>query len=108
VAEPVEVVLPDGQVRRVRAQDGHAWFGGTDLVGVYEVRAGARRERFCVNLGAPEESRIAPRKDAVMLGEVEVKAEAAGAPRPTEVGYWLALVAMVALVIEAWAFHRRW
>ncbi len=103
----VEVTLPDGRVVVARAQDGQAVVADTDQVGIYEVRAGSRRERFCVNLGAPEESRIAPRA-ALDLGDAQVAAEVAPTARTAEVSPWLALVALIALTLELWAFHRRW
>ncbi|MBX3471585.1 MAG: VWA domain-containing protein [Planctomycetes bacterium] len=107
-AHVTEVVLvrPDGRREAVPARDGQAYVAGTDQTGVYEVHAGDRVERFCVNLGAPEEVRIAPRA-TLELGDVLVTTQAAST-RPTEVAPWFAGLAVLVLVVEAWAFHRRW
>lgn len=102
----VEVLRPDGRKDVVPARDGQAYVAATDLAGVYEVQAGARSERFCVNLGAPDEVRIAPRP-TLDVGDLQVVPEADLA-RPTEVAPWFAAIALLVLVVEAWAFHRRW
>lgn len=102
----VELVRPDGRTERLEARDGQTFVASTDLSGVYEVHAGERVERFCVNLGAPEEVRIAPRA-TLDLPDAQVAPDAAGA-RPTEVAPWFAGLALVVLVVEAWAYHRRW
>lgn len=107
-ADVAEVLVraPDGTETRVRARDGTATFAATDVVGVYEVEAGQRRGAFCVNVGAPEEIRVAPR-ETLTLGEEEVQAERGGGQRQTELTRWAALLALLALVGEAWVVHRR-
>lgn len=105
VAE-VRVRAPDGSEVRVPAREGTATFAGTDQVGVYQVQAGERKLSFCVNLGAPEEIRVAPR-DTLTLGDEEVRAQTGGAHRQTELVRWVALLALLALVVEAWIVHRR-
>ncbi len=102
----VQLVHPDGRTERVEARDGQALVAATDVAGVYEVHAGDRVERFCVNLGAPDEVRIAPRT-TLELGDAQVATDA-GATRPTDVAPWFAAVALLVLVVEAWAYHRRW
>lgn len=102
----VRLVHPDGRAERVQARDGQTFVASTDHVGVYEVHAGDRVERFCVNMGAPEEVRIAPRP-TLELGDLQVAPEAA-TTRPTEVAPWFAGLALLVLVVEAWAYHRRW
>lgn len=102
----VQLVHPDGRAERVQASDGQTFVASTDRAGVYEVHAGDRVERFCVNLGAPDEVRIAPRA-TLELGDVQVAPESSGT-RPTEVGPWFAGLALLVLVVEAWAYHRRW
>lgn len=102
----VRLVRPDGRTERVEARDGQAFVAATDLAGVYEVHAGDRVERFCVNMGAPDEVRIAPRA-TLQPGGVDAAPEA-GATRPTEVAPWFAALALAVLVVEAWAYHRRW
>lgn len=100
------VTAPDGTVTRVEARDGEVTFAATDQVGVYELQAGTRRGRFCVNLGAPDEIRIAPRA-TLSLGGREVRAEPGGVRRQAELARWVALLALLALVLEAWVSHRR-
>lgn len=102
----IEVLRPDGRRDVVPARDGQAYVSVTDLAGVYEVKAGDRTEHFCVNLGAPDEIRIAPRSPPD-LGDQQVVMEADLA-RPTDVAPWFAAIALLVLVVEAWAFHRRW
>ena len=100
------------EARVISQTHGSFWtdqFNNRDQVKAYHAMAEDQtsRERFCVNLGAPEESRIAP-KAALDLGDAQVAAELAPTPRTAEVSPWLALVAMAALTLELWAFHRRW
>lgn len=97
---------PDGRAERLEARDGQTVVASTDLAGVYEVHAGDRVERLCVNLGAPEEVRIAPRA-TLELPDAQVATEAGGT-RPVEVAPWFAGLALLVLVAEAWAYHRRW
>lgn len=106
VAEVV-VTGPDGKEQRVAARDGQATFARTDLVGIYTVRAGERVDRFAVNLGAPEETRIAPRR-TLSLGGKELAAEPGRVARQVELTRWVALAALLAVAIEAWIAHRRW
>ncbi len=101
----VEITAPDGSLERVNAWGGYAYFAGTRLSGVYTARSGDREERFCVNLTDPLETRIAPR-ETVADGDGQ-KQERLTSSRPTEVGHWFAMAALVLLVIEFWVYHRR-
>ena len=103
--ERVIVEAPDGRLEEVRAWEGHAYFGGTRLSGVYTARAGDRSERFCVNLTDSAETRIGPKPTY----EVGAEAAALATPptRPTEVARWFAMVVLILLVVEFWVYHRR-
>lgn len=103
----VTVEAPDGRATEVPVRGGEAVFAATDVVGVYRVRAGERTSRFCVNLGDPAESRIAPRQ-TLRVGDEAVSAGGAAATRPLEVGWWFALAGLLLLTLEAWVYHRRW
>ena len=102
----VEITAPDGALETVNAWGGNAYFAGTRLAGVYSARSGDDRvERFCVNLTDPEETRIAVR-ESVAEGD-GVTQERLKPKRPTEVGHWFAMAALVLLVVEYWVYHRR-
>ncbi|MBX3250540.1 MAG: VWA domain-containing protein [Myxococcales bacterium] len=103
----VTIVDPDGEAREVPVDDGRAVYAGR-RAGFYELRLeGGASELFAANLGAGEESLIAP-AEALTVGTIE-----AGAPTRGEVGVrreiWLYLVlfALLVLAVEWWTYHRR-
>jgi hypothetical protein len=103
----VEVQRPDGGRLRVVANEGRASFGDTGLAGIYYLLGGDAARPFCVNLVAPAETRVATREQ-LQLGEVAVAPTHTETERPLEISWVFALLALVALVVEAWAYHRRW
>jgi hypothetical protein len=81
-------------------------FAGTDQVGMYKVvRDDGQGRHFAVNLLDANESNIEPRTD-IKIGSDEV---AAGQERrqPREMWKWLALGALVLLLVEWYIYNRR-
>lgn len=105
--ESVTIVDPHDAERRVPVVEGRAVFAGL-RTGFHTVRMDdGTEERFAANLGAGEESHIAPAE------ELSVGAMAASAPTAGEIGarreIWLYLVLFVLgiLSVEWWTYHRR-
>lgn len=97
---------PEGTTRALSAREGHVAVDGLARVGHYRLRAGDEWVDFGVNLADPAEGEIAPAQ------RLETDApQVEGVPerkRPFEVGRFFALFALIALTLEAWAYHRRW
>lgn len=103
----VLVTTPRGREVRVPVEEGRALFAETDVNGVYGVRAGARESSFAVATLDEAESRIAPRA-VLEVGSEGVSGEGALDPGEREVLLPFLLVALLALLLEGFAFHRRW
>ncbi|MBI4577830.1 MAG: VWA domain-containing protein [Planctomycetes bacterium] len=103
----VEVVSPDGTRYRLEARDGQAYFGATDLVGVYRVIGGGRTWSFAASLLDAQESDIRTR-GVLEAGGRRVEAVASGGGVNREVWGWLVGAALAVLAVEWVAFHRRW
>ncbi len=115
--EEVRIIRPDGQVvssrdGRVQIQANQTFYTDTDLPGIYtlEERRGnavIANRRFAVNLFAPNESRIAPQRDLTIPqlsgAQSTVARERDGRQ---EIWRWLALTALIILLIE-WLFYQR-
>ncbi|NCC32815.1 MAG: VWA domain-containing protein [Chloroflexia bacterium] len=113
----VRVRLPDGSTmssrnNEVQIQGGQAIFAATSSLGVYLVEEFQGNEliaqrQYAVNLFAPSESRIAPQRDLNI-------AQASGAQSTVsrerdgrqEFWRWVALIALIILVIE-WLVYQR-
>ena len=123
-ADPIDAtteLLHDGHIVAVKGLGGfHLAVDATNDEAVKRVRGRKMREekpfammardvqgveRFCVNLGDPAESEIAPRER--LDWEIETAGED-GLRRPVEVALWFALVALVILTLELRAYHQRW
>ncbi|NOK63881.1 MAG: VWA domain-containing protein [Chloroflexi bacterium AL-W] len=108
----VTVTRPDGETAQVEIDEGQAIYANTSDLGPYTVeqRQGDRlvgRQRYAVNLFAPDESLIAPQ------AELEVPQESGLQQAVTqervgrqEIWRWLAAVALVVLIIE-WLVYQR-
>nr|MBN1229171.1 hypothetical protein [Anaerolineae bacterium] len=105
------VTLPDGTRESYSATADALTFTRTIQPGFYtvELLAGGQtttRGSFAVNLFSPFESDIAPR-GSVLIGQLEI-----GDVAPEdeygqrELWPWLALLALVILVLEWWVYHR--
>jgi len=113
----VRVTRPDGTVVSsrnggVQLQEGQALYADTDPLGVYlveELRGSevALSRRFAVNLFAPAESRVEPQRDLVVPqvsgAQSTVARERDGRQ---EFWRWIALAALVVLLIE-WLVYQR-
>lgn len=105
------ITLPDGSLRTFPVTDAPLTFAATDQPGVYRVELvgegeGASGGLFAVNLFAPQESRIAP-AEAIRIGQTEVAQAGPGDEAgQREFWFWLAVAALVVLLVEWWVYHR--
>lgn len=107
-ARQITVTKPDGTRRTLTVPTrGGVVFDETDEVGIYTAKGEGGFERvYAANLADFAESDIAPKKNTdVGSGE----RQAAGRPVTVikEMWPWLAVVLLVLLAVEWWAFHRR-
>jgi Ca-activated chloride channel homolog len=111
-ATEVRLTRPDGVVEAVPIQGGQAVYPDTRATGPYIVdqlngEQLVGRQRFAVNLFAPEESSIAPRADLsvpqVSGLQQAVTREQVGRQ---EIWRWLAAAALAVLVVE-WLVYQR-
>jgi hypothetical protein len=102
------VTRPDGSHRdAVTSEQGGAVFGETDISGLYTVSgANGFKYEFATNLASSSESDTAPRKQLTILDNPTA---AAGHRVKTNVSLLplFALLALAALCLEWWVFHRR-
>ncbi len=109
-AASLRVTLPDGVQRAVTlgASPSFAETGQPGFYGVEVVRADGASDTasFAVNLFAPEESDIAPRT-SITLGQTEITPGGEPELGQQEYWYWLALAALVVLLVEWYVYHRR-
>jgi Ca-activated chloride channel family protein len=105
-AKTAQVTLPDRSRREVAVAGGIASFAESDRVGVYTMQAGGQTQRWAVDLRSVEESDLKP-ADQLTLGTRAVRATA-GPPR-AELHFWpwLALLALVVLLVEWRLYHQR-
>lgn len=116
VAVPVEngaarvaIVDPAGErTELARGPGNQLYYSGTDRIGVYTVEDGPRRRQFAVNLLDPAESDIRPRPEgSIQLGYTQVQGERTWRPGRRELWRWLALGALVLVVVEWYVYNRR-
>ena len=110
-ADTVRVTLPDGTQRNFPVERDALVFAETAMPGIYTLAVlqdgdVVQAQPFVVNLFAPEESDITPR-DTLILGQttvVQTEREELGLRE-----YWppVALLALLILLIEWYAYHRR-
>ncbi len=102
----IDVVDPGRNRETVpRGVSGDFSYKSTESVGVYAVTWPGGQRRFAVNLLDAEESNIQPR-DAIKIGEQRL---AAGQSRRQtyDTWKWIALAALLLLVLEWAVYHRR-
>jgi len=106
-ARRAEVTLPDGSRRPVPIISGQASFTEADHIGLYHLTAGDRKWRWAVDLRSAEESDLTP-SSTLKLGARVIRASA-GPPR-VERHLWpyLALLALIILLLEWRLYHRRY
>ncbi len=107
VGPGLSVTTPGGRAVEVPVEDGRGLFGETLENGVYRVKTGGRESVFAVATLDENESRIAPRPVLEVGGEI-VNGEAVPDAGEREVVAPFLLLALGALLIEGFAFFRRW
>lgn len=95
------VLLPDG-TRVAMDQRG---FARTNEVGVYDVQYRDIRTAFAVNFNNPAESAIAP-QSTLNIGGVQAQTEARDQFAQREIWSWLAVIALLVLMVEWWIYQR--
>lgn len=110
-AEGLRVLLPNGTTRDLPLGRDNAVFADTTQPGVYtiEVLEGGQvtqSEPFAINLFARQESDLAPRS-TVQLGGTTVTEAQEEEIGQREYWPWLALAALVMLLVEWLVYHRR-
>lgn len=115
--EEVRVIRPDGRVAssrdgQVQVQANQTFYTDTELPGIYTLEERRGNEvitsrRFAINLFAPNESQITPQRDLVIPqisgAQSTVARERDGRQ---EIWRWLALAALLVLLIE-WLYYQR-
>ena len=106
----ITVVRPSGETSEVLREGQNVFtFGGTEELGVYQVREGASPEfsqRFPVNLLDSRESDLTPRSE-IQLGFETVAAQSALQPTRRELWKLLLLASLGILLVEWYVFNRR-
>jgi hypothetical protein len=103
----IEVEDPDGKSHTLtRGNRAEFLFGETNKVGVYRVKwDGEEQYGFAVNLLDARESNLEPRPE-IDIGEERITSgETHGAPR--EIWKWIALGALLLLLLEWYIYNRR-
>jgi Ca-activated chloride channel family protein len=108
VADAGEVTVrgPDGTVHKLTPAGGPLAFDGTERAGVYEATSAAGDYAFAANLLSPSESNLKPRSE-VTLGGRRVAGGSALTTSNREIWRHLALIALLILALEWYAYHRR-
>ncbi len=104
----LEVVKPSGKTVSVVAPEGESTvpFDDTDEVGVYKAGTGEDQQVFVVNLLSRAESNTAPREN-ISFGSRSLEARSGGGTSNREIWRLLALLGLVALMVEWYIYHRR-
>jgi len=101
------VDCPDGASVRLPIEADRAVFDATDRAGLYQVRAGnAVHYAFVANLLSQTESKIKPRGE-VTIGDRRITGGGAIVNANREIWRHLALLALLILALEWYAYHRR-
>jgi Ca-activated chloride channel family protein len=101
------VTKPDGTKEDIRAGDqGEAVFAETSQAGIYTAAGKGYTYTFAANLANEGESDITPHRSLSILDNPTASA-GHRVPNPYELLPLLALLALVVLMVEWWAFHRR-
>jgi Ca-activated chloride channel homolog len=106
----VAIASPSGNVYSLAPTDNGFYFSETQELGVYGVNYLEEEtqsyEYFTVNLFSPFESNIHP-VDNIQIGRSAIPASEQEALGLRETWPWVAVVALIILVIEWWVYHRR-
>lgn len=106
--QEIEVTNPAGVVEKLKRGNRSAFaFGKTEQVGVYGVNWDGGGRAFSVNLLDADESNLEPRGvSEIEIGGAELTAESQRT-QPREIWKWVALVALMALLLEWYIYNRR-
>jgi hypothetical protein len=104
----VIVETPDSRKEPLQLDEaGQALFAATDRAGLYTVRAGNEVvQRFAANLLAESESNTSPTKTLSFQGRV-LKSQPERLRTNLELWFWLALAALIVLMLEWFVYCRR-
>jgi len=110
--DAARVIAPDGLTRDLSGVGAERYFGATDAPGLYllELLTGGdvtETAAFAVNGFDAGESDITPRAEITLGSTVVGRVEESDEFGQQEFWSWLALLALVILLIEWWAYHRR-
>lgn len=101
------VTRPDGSKREVMTgEQGGAIFAETDLAGLYNADGPNFHYPFAANLASATESDITPHKSLTITDNPTASA-GHRVKTPVALMPLLALLALIILCVEWWAFHRR-
>jgi Ca-activated chloride channel family protein len=101
--ENTRVTLPSGE----EVIAGRRGFAQTNQVGVYAFDTGRAQGAFAVNFNNTSESRIAPNPDLQVGNADATSAQPAAVPTSQrEFWHWLAVLALILLVVEWWVYQR--
>jgi hypothetical protein len=104
--QALDVIDPSGRRETItRGPAGDFSYKNTEHVGIYQATWAGGQRRFAVNLLDAEESNVQPR-DTIKIGEQHLTA---GQSRQQmyDIWKWIAVAALVLLVLEWAAYHRR-
>lgn len=109
-ANIMRITLPNGVTQDYGIERNTVIFSETNAPGIYTLEVFnnselLRSETFAVNLFSPNESEIAPRM--VTIGGTVITAEAEEELGQREFWSWIALAALVMLLIEWYVYHRQ-
>ena len=104
------IVRPDNQLFVAQAGGQYVTFADTDQLGIYSVGTANTQETkfvgfFAVNLFDSRESNIRP-LEKLTIGRSQVSAAAREQIGQREFWWYLALAALIILLIEWWVYHR--
>jgi hypothetical protein len=101
------VTKPDGTKRELRtSEQGGAVFDEADEVGVYTAEGAGFSYSFAANLASASESDITPHRNLTITDNPSASSGHRVADNRPLLP-WLALLALLVLGVEWWAFHRR-
>jgi len=106
-AEGLTVTDPNGKDHRVGGDGRSSLFDATEQVGLYRVkRDGDLQSVFVANLLSPAESNLEPRSD-VTIGDRDISGGSSVMSSNMEIWRHLAVVGLLILCLEWYAYHRR-
>jgi Ca-activated chloride channel family protein len=105
-AEGLTVRGPDGTTYKLGTESGRVSFDATERAGVYRATSSAGQFLFVANLLSAPESNVKPRSE-INLGGRRVGGGSALVTSNREIWRHLAVIALLILALEWYAYHRR-